>query len=210
MTREISPQPAPSRESRYGDWIQTYSLRQFWPLDPRPEDVALEDIAHALALMCRFTGHVHHFYSVAEHSVRVSNHAADLAATRHDLAPTVRAEYITLCARWGLLHDASEAYLVDVARPVKRLPEMAPYRLAETRIQNVVCERFGLPLQEPAEVKTADRVLCYTEARDLFPSVHPAWRWDAEPLHQRILPWDPKTAEAAFLTHFRRLFEVRP
>lgn len=61
-------------DDRRGDWIQTFTGRRFWPLDPRPEDVCIEDIAHALSLKCRFGGHCTRFYSVAEHSVHVSNY----------------------------------------------------------------------------------------------------------------------------------------
>ena len=78
---------------RRGDWIQTYLGIQFWPLDPRPEEVMLFDIAHSLSNMCRFTGHCREFYSVAQHSVIVSQNVP-----REDAA-------------WGLLHDASEAYM---------------------------------------------------------------------------------------------------
>jgi hypothetical protein len=100
-----------SNPTRVGDWIQTYSGRQFWPLDPRVEDVHLEDIAHALSNVCRYTGHVREFYSVAEHSVHVS-----WSCEPED-------------ALWGLLHDASEAYLADMARPVKQ--NMPVYVAAE-------------------------------------------------------------------------------
>lgn len=189
---------------RRGDWIQTWTLRQFWPLDPRVEDVDLRDIAHALSMVCRFTGHVNEFYSVAQHSVLVSRRAEDIAfaAGRDSL----------LHARWGLLHDASEAYLVDVARPVKRLPEMAAYRNAESVVQRVICERFGLPTAEPEFVKIADGEILYTEARDLFSGVHPSWQWGFEPLPQRIRPMSPEMAERAFLARFDELFrgtEVR-
>lgn len=57
---------------RAGDWMQTFTGRQFWPMDPRPEDLDILDIAHALSLLCRFGGHCQRFYSVAEHSVHVS------------------------------------------------------------------------------------------------------------------------------------------
>lgn len=186
---------------RRGDWIQTYTLRQFWPLDPRPEDVDLTDIAHALSLICRFTGHVREFYSVAQHSLLVADRAFELAPPERDRA----------AAKWGLLHDASEAYLVDVARPVKRLPEMAGYREAERRVQTAICERFGLPPEEPPEVKQADRDVLYTEARDLFNGVHRAWRWEAEPLGLLVDPLPPAEAERRFLQAFAILFpEVKP
>ena len=63
--------------ARVGDWIQVYTGGQFWPLDPRPEEIHIEDIAHALALTCRFTGHCREFYSVAQHSLLVSYYVAD-------------------------------------------------------------------------------------------------------------------------------------
>lgn len=188
-------------EQRRGDWIQTFTLRQFWPLDPRPEDVSIADIGHALSMMCRFTGHVHAFYSVAEHSVRVSLEAAR-RATRGGMS----AGDVTRIARWGLLHDASEAYLVDLARPIKRTPEMAAYREAEERIMSAIADRFGIGRVEPSLVKSADVALCYTEARDLFPGVHPAWTWHAAPLPEKIVPCMPTAAEALFRARFEELF----
>lgn len=186
--------------ARKGDWIQTWTLRQFWPLDPRTEDVDLRDIAHALSLICRFTGHVNEFYSVAQHSVLVSERAAELAREKREEDPLY-------FARWGLLHDASEAYLVDVARPVKRMPEMAPYREAEARLQRVICERFGLSTSEPDLVRRADGEVLYTEARDLFSGVHPEWVWGFQPLEYRITPLAPRNAEALFLARFAELFD---
>lgn len=59
---------------RIGDWMQVYSGKQFWPLDPRPEEIEIEDIAHSLANMCRFAGHSEKFYSVADHSHRVAEY----------------------------------------------------------------------------------------------------------------------------------------
>jgi 5'-deoxynucleotidase YfbR-like HD superfamily hydrolase len=105
------------------NWIQTFTGRQFWPLDPRPEDIELLDIAHALANKCRYTGHTRSFYSVAQHSVLVS-----------EIVPAAD-------AHWGLLHDASEAYLPDVARPVKR--ELAGFQEIENRLMGCVAERDG-------------------------------------------------------------------
>jgi len=106
--------------------ITTFSGISFWPLLPNPDDIRIDDIAHALAHQCRFAGHTRLFYSVAEHSVRVSQ----------------------LCrpedALWGLLHDASEAYLSDVPAPLKELPEFEPYRAAERNLQGAVAQRFGL------------------------------------------------------------------
>src|ERR1051326_3663293 len=113
--------------SRVGDWMRTYTGVRFYPSDPRPDEIFIQDIAHSLSNMCRFAGHVKEFYSVAEHSVRVS-----LACHPDD-------------ALWGLLHDASEAYVVDMPRPIKRAPFMHGYRLLEAKVSLAVCERFELP-----------------------------------------------------------------
>jgi len=187
--------------TRGDGWIQTHSIGQFWPLDPRPEEVRIADIGHALSMLCRFTGHVHSFYSVAEHCVRVSVEA-ERRATDAGVHETMQRHI----AKWGLLHDASEAYLVDLARPVKRLPEMAPYRNAEDALMRAVAHRFGLSGDEPGLVKEVDRMLCYTEARDLFPRVHPEWKWHAAPLPERIIPLEWREALALFRARFEALW----
>lgn len=194
---------------RRGGWIQTYTLRQFWPLDPRAEDVCIDDIddiAHALSMQCRFSGHIREFYSVADHSVRVS-----LLAEQLMLDSGVSPDAAKYAARWGLLHDAAEAYLVDLPSPVKRTPEMTPYREAERQLIDVICQRFGLHVFEPISVKQADRTLLATEARDLFAGLHPEWHVDDAPLAAHIRPVSPSTAKAVFLSRFGALFpEVSP
>ncbi len=105
--------------------ITTATGREVNPLALRVEDIDIRDIAHALALTCRFNGHCRIFYSVAEHSVLVSN-----------LCPP---EF----ALEALLHDASEAYLGDVPTPLKR--QWPEYRAAETRAQAIIAQHFGLP-----------------------------------------------------------------
>jgi hypothetical protein len=168
---------------RVGDWIQTYSGVAFYPLDPRPDEIHIEDIAHALAMQCRFTGHVRRFYSVAEHSVRVSE-----VCDPND-------------ALWGLLHDASEAYLIDVARPVKRMACMVPYREAEERLMQAIAERFGLAWPEPATVKHGDKCMLAIEARDMMPTVWPDWREKWYPFIDECQvtvtrPWSPDEARS--------------
>jgi hypothetical protein len=173
------------------DWICTASGKKFFPMEPNPADICIEDIAHALSHLCRFTGHTREFYSVAEHSVRVSR-----AALPAD-------------ALWGLLHDASEAYLCDVASPVKRHHSFAPYRAIERRVQNSICRRFGLPLEMPDSVHSADNVLLWTEKRDLMPPCASDDRGTTPitPLVFRIEPWDSKTAQFMFLQEFSWLTE---
>lgn len=175
-----------SPEEPRGDWMQTHSGVQFFPLHPRAEDIRIEDIAHALAHQCRFGGHCNHFYSVAQHSVLVSR-ACD-----------------PLDAFWGLLHDATEAYLVDVPKPIKRSIEMAGYRAIEERLERAIAERFGLPWPMPPSVKRADVVLLATERRDIMGPSPAPWKFDerVDPLDARILPWTPDYAKACFLRRF--------
>jgi uncharacterized protein len=188
MTSETIP--AGRETARRGDWMQVASGRQFYPLDPRPEEIEIGDIAHALSHLCRFGGHVRHFYTVGEHSVRVSRVCAPEDAL------------------WGLLHDASEAYLGDVVRPIKKQPEMACYLEAEARLMAVICERFGLPVEMPASVARADEILLATEARDLMGN-HCLERWgslrDIEPLTQTLSPWHQDAVGRVFLARFREL-----
>lgn len=202
-----------------GPWMQTYTGRAFYLLDPRAEDVALEDIAHALSQICRFTGHCAEPYSVAEHSVRVSLVTEELvgyeATWPGQDAPlgAWRREH----ARAGLLHDAAEAYVGDVAAPLKAAMRVVAeatgagrtaFDLIEERVEGAVRKRFGVTNRPFSidhallwtNVKAADLILLATEARDLM-GERP-WIWDSianvEPLEGRIIPW-PATAEREFL-----------
>lgn len=129
--------------------IMTAGGRLFEFLDPKPEQIDLDDIAHGLAMTCRFAGHCQSFYSVAQHSWLVSRWC-DPEVAQH-----------------GLLHDAAEAYLVDMPRPIKRvLPE---YRALEDHVQRIIYQRFGLAPETPADVKRVDARLLATEGRDICP-----------------------------------------
>ena len=175
---------------RNGESISTFSGREFWPFSPRPEEIHIEDIAHALAMQCRFGGHCRTFYSVAQHSVLVSQacHSAD--------------------AFWGLLHDAAEAYLVDVPTPIKRHNAMSLYRQTEKLVQEAICARFSLRRIEPKNVARADKIVFATEARDLLPAAISSVNKLSElkPLNSVIEPWDPVEAEAQFLKRFDELY----
>ena len=167
--------------------ITTFSGIRFWPLLPNPADILIADIAHALAHQCRFGGHASKFYSVAEHSVHVSR-----------LCPAQD-------ALWDLLHDASEAYLVDLPRPLKRLPEFAPYREAERRLQRAVAERFGLAPEQPASVMAADDTMLWIEAHSLLGSMPVEAIRDTRPPFEITNPLLPVEAERLFLSRFREL-----
>jgi hypothetical protein len=176
---------------RRGDWMQTATGGQFWPLDPRPDEVRIEDIAHALSMQCRFAGHCRAFYSVAEHSVRVARLVESWRA---------RAEVVMQ----ALLHDAAEAYVGDMVRPLKwSLPS---YRAAEDRVFAAIAQAFGLSSNEKwSAVRIADEVLLATEARDLMLPAPADWRLRAEPLEERIEPWGPARARTEFLDMFARV-----
>lgn len=116
-------------EQRQGDWIETYKGIKFYPLDPRPEDVHLEDIAHALSHICRYIGHCSVFYSVAQHSLAIMK---EIKKVNH----SPRLQLI------GLLHDASEAYLCDVPRPLK--PFLPGYVEWEGKIMDAVWQAFKI------------------------------------------------------------------
>lgn len=185
---------------RKGNWMQTYTGKAFWPADPRPEEMFIEDIAHALSQQNRYAGHTRVPYSVAEHSVRVSWIVP---------APV---------AFEALLHDATEAYLVDLPRPVKDLDKFPgtlgaqlgrEYKQLEDQLALVVAERFRLVLPFAAEVHHADQVLLATEKRDLMrPAPYP-WITLPDPLPDVIQPWSPIAAKARFLARFRQLARVR-
>jgi hypothetical protein len=145
-----------SRETeRIGEWMQTYAGVKFYPRDPRPSDIKIEDIAHGLSLLCRFGGQCTQFYSVAEHAVRVSRLVEELGGTPHEIF-------------WGLNHDDSEAYLGDVVWPLKQAPEMQGYLELEALCMAAICDALGMPLEQPAIVKHADLVMLATEKRDLM------------------------------------------
>jgi hypothetical protein len=170
---------------RKGDWIQTASGVQFWPLDPRPEEIKLEDIAHALSNLCRFGGHCRTYYSVAQHSV----YAAENVAQQFKVQ--------------ALLHDATEAYLIDVPRPIKR--SLTNYHDIEAKLARVVSERFGVDLVNlPQEVKEADERMLMTEKRDITLPAPAPWTVaqgvSGEPYSFIIRPWDPVIAKKLFLT----------
>jgi hypothetical protein len=188
-----------SETQRKGDWQQTFTGRQFWPLDPRIEDIDIEDIAHALSLQCRFAGHCRTFYSVAEHSVRVSL-LIEAWNVREGYSGAWR---YTSCLA-ALLHDASEAYCIDVPRPLK--PYLTGYKAIEADVMSAVERWAGLnpgACSVPA-IKHADEVLLATEARDLMKITHP-WHLKAEPLPDVILPWWSHTAESRFIARFNEL-----
>lgn len=176
------------QEERQGDFMQTATGRKFWPMDARADEVFIEDIAHSLSMQCRYAGHVLRYYSVAEHSVLIARH--------------LRGQYDEQTALWGLLHDASEAYLIDVPRPVK--PYLAGYKAAEAKVMAAVCDRFGLPHDMPPEVHEADERIIADELVNLVPMDWHA-RYAAKELGVRLRYWPPEQAREEFMATFEAL-----
>jgi 5'-deoxynucleotidase YfbR-like HD superfamily hydrolase len=175
-------------EHKYNDdFIQTFSGLKMRVDNPLPAMICTTDIAHALSQICRFTGHGKYFVSVAQHSVLVSR--------------LVKPEN----AMWGLFHDATEAYLNDIARPIKYLPGMEGYRDLEKKLMNCIAERYHLPMPKPDEIREADDVALCTEARDLG-LLNEDWsHYKLIPLEQHIVEELPRQAEAAFLERYHEI-----
>lgn len=177
--------------------IVTYTGRVVDPLNLDPAKVNIIDIAHSLSNQCRFTGHVREFYSVAQHSVLVSEYLEKYLNTR---------KYTQL---EGLLHDGSEAYLSDLARPVKHAPGLgSAYRTVEDEIQRVVADAFNLFWPFRTLVHQADNALLAAEQRDLMPRYRHIEVLQVYP--EPIAGWDPTTAKERFLARYTELTGVTP
>lgn len=170
--------------------IKTRSGRWMDPLNPLPLDIVLVDIAHGLALTCRFAGQCQTFYSVAEHCVRMS------LETPPELALD------------ALIHDCAEAYIADLSAPVKRRDEMKVFRDAEDRLEAVIRLALGLPREKhDPRIKYFDEAMYATEARDLmFRDVDVM---EAEgyppPFPGKVIPWPWEVAKQRWLDRWEEL-----
>lgn len=174
-------------QTRYG---------KFDPIHPDPKFLDINDIAHALSQLCRYGGHTSQFYSVAQHSILVSSYLPQ--------------EYCL----WGLMHDATEAYLCDLPRPIKMFSKIGePYREIEQRLMEVIAARFGLSMPIPEIVKHMDNWILLAEARDLLEPR--SWQKKARQafpatyqFHEvaPILPLDCLDAKHIFLERFTTFY----
>jgi hypothetical protein len=151
-------------------WMQTYTGKRIDPFNPDPALIDIDDIAWALSNVCRFGGHSERFYSVAEHSVFIAEY----------LYGTWQRRRLALA---GLLHDATEAYLGDVPRPIKYRPEFAFYREAEAKLEAAIFHKFGLNefVCHP-EIKRVDNAILADEARQLMGDPGESWGLIEKPL----------------------------
>lgn len=180
---------------RMGDWMHSLKGNRIYPTDLHPEDIDIEEIAHALSMLCRFGGHCREFYSVAQHSAIVS---------------TLCPENLRLV---GLLHDAAEAYCGDIVRPLKM--SLPGYQEIEDRAWRAIASRFHLPAILPMEVVVEDARVLLTEKRDLLaPSEH-EWLFpqcafpDIVPDDSIIKPLPPGESRELFMDLFQEYAALR-
>lgn len=156
--------------------IRTFTGIYMNVFEPTLEMICIEDVAHALSHQCRFGGHLPDYYSVAQHSIIMS----DKMHQSHKLA--------------ALLHDASEAYLLDIPRPIKQ--GLSNYNEIEDRLMNLIAEKFGFQYPLHEKVKEVDEYMLQ-------------WEWSRIMLGRYIFPkiecWSPAYAKERFLTTFELL-----
>jgi uncharacterized protein len=173
-------------------WLQTYSGVAFDPEFPAPEKIFIVDIAHALSMQCRYAGHCLRFMSVAEHCCLVS----DEAPTEHKLS--------------ALMHDASEAYLVDIPRPIKHLLE--GYSKLEDRLMGVIADKFKFDWPLPKIVKHLDNAILTDERKHNMKSMDVSaadWGAPYPPLGVRLEFWSPSEAKEQFLWRFHEYETIK-
>ncbi len=172
-------------------FIETFTGLAFEFDEPKAEMICIEDIAHALSNLCRYNGQCKRFYSVAEHSVLLCE------------------AYV-----WGnedafamLMHDAAEAYICDLPRPIKyALPS---YQTIEAKIERAIANKFGLTYPPPAVVKDWDARIILDERAQAMSQTKSDWNMGG--LHALGITlhfWDPPTAERKFLENFHRLYAL--
>lgn len=169
-----------------GFYIRTFTGRKLYWDHVEDHDFDIMDIAHALAMKCRWSGHTKKFYSVAQHSVAVAWECP---------------EPLRLSA---LLHDAAEAYMPDFPSPLKWFLRDKGFTILsemEKRVDAAICKHFGLPYPRDPEIKRADLKLLSTESRDLMPPGEERVGM-VEPMLLTINCWSPTYARNEFLASF--------
>ena len=170
------------------NWVQTYTGKKFSLINPSPEDVDIIDIAYSLSRQCRFNGHTLFFYSVAQHSSLVSQNVSKENE------------------KWGLLHDAAEAYIGDIVRPLKHLLG-DQLKAIEYNIQYCIAQKFNLSTWAiPTEVFRIDQSILHDESLQVMNFPHPDdWQLSEEPLEIKILQMTSEQARINFLFSAKRM-----
>lgn len=171
--------------------MQTFTGEMFDVFQPNKWQIHMADISHALSMLCRYGGHSRNFYSVAEHCFLIAEHFVDQG--ENDLA------------RVALLHDATEAYMGDVIRPLKL--HFPLYRQVEDVLQEIIFTKFGIPPEIPLEVKradlriTGDERLALLHKRPWSPDIDSLPYLDVD-----IHSWEPHRAKKNYLDLYGSLF----
>lgn len=172
-----------------GPWMETHAGKRL-SLPVTEDMIDIEDIAHSLSMQCRYAGHTLRFYSVAEHCIIIADYIAERTGDyQHALA--------------GLLHDASEAYLVDVPKPVKVC--LTGYREIEQQVEETIAKKWDLDYPWSDLIKEADCRILHDERATLFN--WSGFEWDLpypDPLFVTVEALDPKVAKDQFLRSFHR------
>jgi hypothetical protein len=174
-----------------GHWMQISHGRIFYPLDPSPKDVFIEDIAKGLAGQNRYNGLSDQLINVAQHSCNAA-WIAQLSGSDHNVELAM------------LMHDAPEYVVGDMIRPLK--VKMSDFQAAENHVMDAITERYDLPPISHKTIKYYDNLAAAWEKRDIYPSSR---EWPGLPDCPNWCPylevWTPQYAEARFLTLFRWL-----
>lgn len=177
---------------RYGDWVQTLTGQRFYILDPDPADILIEDISGSICKICRFNGHPRVPYYVGQHCVLGSYVIEEQTKN-------------LLLALAFLLHDSGESYLGDMTRPLKNMPELEAYRIADDRLNRVIEKRFSLPegIFNDKIIKDADNRMLFTEKRDLLVALQ--WNHSVQPYDFKIKPWGWRKTQRKYLERYHEL-----
>lgn len=195
---------------RRGSWQQTYTGQQFYALDPRTDEIHLEDLIIGLSRENRYARQTIRPYYVAEHSVYVSIAAGQLARDMN-----LDASVVLDIERQGLLHDGSEAWIGDIPRPLKRQRAMKAYRKIEAKWEHCVNERFNIVPTDLSSrlVKEADNRVVLDEIRELMNDPGMWQRTNRypvlKPLGIKIQGLNSKQAEMMFRDRFNKLWPLK-
>lgn len=184
------------------NYIETHTGKKFHFLEPDPSEIDIMDIAWSLSLQCRYNGHVKRFYSVAEHCCHIYDYMFHVMGVGN--WPMVDKTHGDMLLRTALLHDASEAYLSDIARPIKNM--LPDYKKLEANIEKIIATKYQTLFPLPGSVKELDTRILFDERQQLLGSSGNVWaidNTDLKPLDVIIHGWPPVDAYENFMKRLR-------